>query len=78
MMTAVFEDLMFDGGYLLLQMACAIPFPSLKAPLIDVIRAFCPNPDPKVGLMSSTSPDYEPGLLLKMPALCREHSPPLS
>ena len=78
MLVAAFEYLSSNGGDFFPKMTRDISFPSLKDPFIGIMRAPYSNIGPKGGLTSGTSPDHEPGLLLKIPALCREHSPPLS
>jgi hypothetical protein len=67
-----------DRSFFLPQMTREIPALFLKDPFIGIMQVPYSNPGPKDSLTCSTSPDHEPGLLLKISALCREHSPPLS
>jgi hypothetical protein len=76
--SVAFEYLASNASFFLPQMTREIPSLSLKDPFIGIMRVPYSNPGPRGGLTCSTSPDHEPGLLLKIPALCHEHSPPLS
>ena len=73
-----FGCLASDGSFFLPKMTREIPSFLLKDSFIGIIRVPYSNPGPRDGLTCSTSPDHEPGLLLKIPALGHEQSPPLS
>jgi hypothetical protein len=73
-----FEFPVSDGSFPIRQTARKVQSLLLKTPFVGFMRLPLSNLSPTHSLTCSTSPDHEPGVLVKIPALCHEHSPPLT